>query len=466
MIHITCFLLKFRPVCVILSKMKNRFAFFLKFAYLVLDAVVLIASFSAASYLRHGIFFHPAYNKLLLPMIFITLIMFYHYKFYSNLLLTYVYELFRVIRSFTISFILILSITFYWRPFSYSRLMFTYFWAIGIAAIFLEREILKFVFGFLIRKIFRPDKVLVIGRGKIVRALRHRLKRMHQAALWINHYPEEDKLREIIVNRGFTEIIIAQFPVNHVKAVSIANICEHLGISFQLVPDILELKLGDLVIDEFFGIPLLKLKPTPLMGTHLLIKNICDVSGSILIITLLMPAFVLIAAAIKLTSRGPVIYSQLRRGKMGRDFKFFKFRTMIDGADKIFENERKEHYKRRGLLFKLKNDLRITGVGKILREWSVDEFPQILNVLKGNMSLVGPRPQIISEAKQYDSSALRRLRIKPGITGLWQVSGRSDLSYDEMVRLDLFYVQHWSVEEDFSILLRTIPAMLFKKGAY
>jgi len=460
------FLLKFRASCAILPKMKKRFTFFFKFVYLVLDVAVLIASFSAANYLRHGIFFHPAYNKLLLPMIAITVIMFYYYKFYNKLLLTYVYELFRIIRSFTISFILVLSITFYWRPFSYSRLMFTYFWVIGITAIFLEREILKFIFGLLIRKIFRPDKVLVIGRGKIVRALGRRLKLKHQAALWINHYPEEDKLREIIVKRGFNEVIIAEFPVNHVKAVSIANICEEFGISFQLVPDILELKLGDLVIDEFFGIPLLKLKPTPLTGTHLFIKNICDVAGSILIIALLFPVFVLIAAAIKLTSRGPVIYSHLRRGKMGRDFKFFKFRTMIENADKIFENEREEHYRQRGPLFKLKNDLRITGVGKMLREWSVDEFPQIFNVLKGNMALVGPRPQIISEAKQYDSSARRRLRIKPGITGLWQVSGRSDLSYDEMVRLDLFYVQNWSMEEDFRIILRTIPAILFKKGAY
>jgi len=446
--------------------MKKRFLFFLKFAYLAFDAVVLTAAFLLANYLRHGIFTHPSYNKLLGPMILITIIIFYHYGLYRDLMLTYVYELFRTIRGCTIAYLFVLSITFYWRPFSYSRLMLSYFWIMGIAFIFLERQLLKLIFGILIRKIFRPDKVLVIGKGKIVTALRNRLKKKHQAALWLNYYPPEDKLQEIITKRGFNEVIIAEFPVNHIKAVSIANTCEQLGISFQLVPDILELKLGDMVIDEFFGIPLLKLKPTPLTGAHLFIKNVFDVCGSILIIALLMPVFVLIAVAIKLNTRGPVIYNHLRRGKLRRDFKFFKFRTMIDGAEMIFENERKEQYTKRGLLFKLKNDLRITGVGKFLRKWSFDELPQVYNVLKGDMSLVGPRPQIICEAKHYDSSAQRRLRIKPGITGLWQVSGRSDLSYDEMVRLDLFYVQNWSVEEDFRIILRTIPAILFRKGAY
>jgi len=385
--------------------MKKRFLFFLKFAYLAFDAVVLTAAFLLANYLRHGIFTHPSYNKLLGPMILITIIIFYHYGLYRDLMLTYVYELFRTIRGCTIAYLFVLSITFYWRPFSYSRLMLSYFWIMGIAFIFLERQLLKLIFGILIRKIFRPDKVLVIGKGKIVTALRNRLKKKHQAALWLNYYPPEDKLQEIITKRGFNEVIIAEFPVNHIKAVSIANTCEQLGISFQLVPDILELKLGDMVIDEFFGIPLLKLKPTPLTGAHLFIKNVFDVCGSILIIALLMPVFVLIAVAIKLNTRGPVIYNHLRRGKLRRDFKFFKFRTMIDGAEMIFENERKEQYTKRGLLFKLKNDLRITGVGKFLRKWSFDELPQVYNVLKGDMSLVGPRPQIICEAKHYDSSA-------------------------------------------------------------
>ena len=445
--------------------MKKKFLYFLKIVYVVADALALAMSFLLGNFIRHGLFIHPAYNRLIAPSVVICILLFYHHKLYTNFRVTYVYELFRIIRAMSVSFIIILAIMFYWRPFSYSRLMLSYFWALAVIFVFAEREILKYLLGILIKIFFQPEKVLVIGKGKIVSALRKRIKLMHQVALMINRFPDENEIANI-VKRGFSGVIVAQFPVNHQHSARMADICEKLGIAFQLVPDILELKLGDMVLDEFFGIPLLKLKPTPLAGAHLFMKDVFDVAGCITVLAFLMPVLVLAAVFIKLDSPGGIIYSHTRRGKGGRDFKFFKFRTMIAGADRIFRKDREEHYKKGGLLFKLKNDSRITPVGRFLRKWSLDEFPQLYNVLKGDMSVVGPRPQIISEAKHYDDSAKRRLRIKPGITGLWQVSGRSDLSYEEMVRLDIFYVQNWSMEEDFRIILRTIPAVIFGKGAY
>ena len=448
------------------SGMKRKFIFAFKFVYLFSDAIALLLAFVLGNYIRHGIFFHPAYNKLITPVLLLFIYFFYHYKFYNKLQLTFVYELFRIIRAGCVAFGFVLVFTFFWRPFSYSRLMLIYFLILSVIFVFTEREILKFVMDLCIKKLFLPDKILVVGRGKIVRALKRRMRLKHQAALWINHYPDDEELRVFVQDRGFSGVVIAHFPLNHEKVVSIANACEQYGADFQLVPDILELKLGDLVMDEFFGIPLLKLKPTPLMGTHLFMKNVFDVSVTIAGLALLMPVFLIIAALIKLDSHGEIIYSHIRRGLKGKDFKFYKFRTMVKGADKILQDERNKQYKNGAFLFKKKNDSRITRIGVFLRTFSLDEFPQLLNVLKGDMSIVGPRPQIISEAEGYDLSARRRLRIRPGITGLWQVSGRSDLSYEEMVRLDIFYVQNWSMEEDFRILLRTIPAVLFGKGAY
>lgn len=446
--------------------MKKKFIVAFKFVYLFADASVLLLAFMLANYMRHGLFFHPAYNRLLTPVLLVFIYFFYHHKFYNRLQLTYVYELFRIIRAGTVAFGFIIVLTFFWRPFSYSRLMLTYFLLLTVIMVFAERELLKFLMVLCIKRFFQPDKILVVGRGRIVRALQRRIRLRHQAALWIDHYPGAEELRAYVQDRGFSGIVIANFPLNHEKVVNIANLCENYGVDFQLVPDILELKLGDLVMDEFFGIPLLRLKLTPLTGTHLFMKNVFDVAFTIAGLALFMPFFVIIAALIKIDSPGKIIYNHTRRGRKGRDFKFFKFRTMVKNADAIILEERRSHYKSGNLLFKKKSDSRVTRIGGFLRKFSLDELPQLINVLKGDMSVVGPRPQIISEAEGYDESALRRLRVKPGITGLWQVSGRSDLTYEEMVRLDIFYVQNWSMEEDFRILLRTVPAVFFGKGAY
>jgi exopolysaccharide biosynthesis polyprenyl glycosylphosphotransferase len=190
-----------------------------------------------------------------------------------------------------------------------------------------------------------------------------------------------------------------------------------------------------------------------------------DRVGALLVLVALAPVFLAVALAVKLDSRGPVLYRQTRVGRDGRRFRMVKFRTMVVGAEGLRANL--EHRNEAdGLLFKLRIDPRVTRTGRLLRRYSMDELPQLLNVLRGEMSMVGPRPPLPSEVDLYEGHISRRLLVKPGITGLWQVSGRSDLPWDEAVRLDLYYVDHWSPTMDITIIARTFSAVVRGAGAY
>lgn len=194
-------------------------------------------------------------------------------------------------------------------------------------------------------------------------------------------------------------------------------------------------------------------------------KRMIDVVGALFSLVVLSPLMLLVAIAIKLESRGPVLYRSTRVGKGGRPFEFLKFRSMMDGADQ--HRETLSHLNEMdGPTFKISRDPRVTRVGRLLRVTSIDEIPQFLNVIRGEMSLVGPRPPIPEEVAQYEPWQLRRLDVRPGITCLWQISGRSTLSFREWMRLDLEYIQHQSFWLDLRILLRTIPAVLSREGAY
>ncbi len=179
-----------------------------------------------------------------------------------------------------------------------------------------------------------------------------------------------------------------------------------------------------------------------------------------------MPAFTVIALAIKLSSKGPVLYRQERIGLDGQPFDMLKFRTMVDGADSMLGQLADLNESDGGVLFKIRNDPRVTPLGRVLRKYSLDEFPQFINVLKRDMSVVGPRPPLAGEVHTYDDQARRRLLVRPGITGLWQVSGRSDLSWEDAVRLDLLYVENWSMMADVLITVKTARAVFGHRGAY
>ncbi len=232
-----------------------------------------------------------------------------------------------------------------------------------------------------------------------------------------------------------------------------------------LAPAITEIVGPRVRIRPVSGLPLLHMERPELRGVRRLTKELVDHTAAVAGLVLFGPVLLGIAAAIKLTSRGPVFFRQERVGRDGRPFRMLKFRTMIDGADRMvsaFEASSDGN----GVLFKKRNDPRVTRIGRVLRRYSLDEVPQLINVLKGDMSLVGPRPPLQSEVERYGFVMRRRFLVKPGLTGLWQVSGRSDLSWDDSVRIDVRYVENWSLTFDLMILWKTLGAVLRGVGAY
>jgi exopolysaccharide biosynthesis polyprenyl glycosylphosphotransferase len=214
------------------------------------------------------------------------------------------------------------------------------------------------------------------------------------------------------------------------------------------------------------GLPLIHVAIPRFEGGKHVLKRFVDIVGAALALLLLSPAFLVIALVIKADDRGPVFFRQTRVGKDGSLFRMVKFRSMVTDAETRLASLRAASDDGNGMLFKLKDDPRITRAGKFLRKYSIDEFPQFWNVLIGEMSLVGPRPPLPTEVAEYADPVHRRLYIKPGLTGLWQISGRSDLSWDQSVRLDLYYVENWSLAGDLMILWRTVRVMLSPVGAY
>jgi exopolysaccharide biosynthesis polyprenyl glycosylphosphotransferase len=232
-----------------------------------------------------------------------------------------------------------------------------------------------------------------------------------------------------------------------------------------VAPVLMEVAGPRLHVDAVLGIPLLRVSMPTFTGGRRAIKGVVDRIGATFLLMLFAPLMVLVGLLVLLDSRGGAVYRQRRVGKDGREFTILKFRTMVTGADAA-RDALADRNEGAGLLFKLRRDPRVTRVGAVLRRYSLDELPQLFNVLTGSMSLVGPRPPLPEESAAYGPDIRRRLLVKPGLTGLWQISGRSDLSWDEAVRLDLRYVEDWSLALDTVILWKTLRAVLYGQGAY
>jgi exopolysaccharide biosynthesis polyprenyl glycosylphosphotransferase len=241
---------------------------------------------------------------------------------------------------------------------------------------------------------------------------------------------------------------------------------EERGVELLVSPGIIEVAGPRLSIRPVAGLSLLHLERPSANGGRMLGKVILDRGLSILLLAVSSPLLIGIALAVRLTSKGPALYRQTRVGVDGRTFSMLKFRSMVADADSRLDALLKSQGKTDQPLFKIADDPRITKIGGFLRRYSIDEVPQLINVLRGDMSLVGPRPQVAKEVALYDNAAARRLFVKPGMTGLWQVSGRSNLDWEESLRLDLYYVENWSMTADVAILGRTVRAVLAKDGAY
>ena len=240
---------------------------------------------------------------------------------------------------------------------------------------------------------------------------------------------------------------------------------EDTPVDLAVAPSLFQVVTRRMTIETVGYVPILHVDQIRLERSRRVLKRTLDLTTASALLVLTAPLWLAAAVLVRTSSPGPIIFRQQRIGRDGEPFQMLKFRTMVaDAEDRLAEVAHLNESD--GALFKIADDPRVTEIGRVLRKWSIDELPQLVNVLRGDMSMVGPRPPLPAEVAQYDAWQLRRLRIRPGITGVWQVSGRSDVPFDEAVRLDLFYIENWSLGTDLWLLARTIPAVLRRDGAY
>ncbi|HKI91954.1 MAG TPA: sugar transferase [Gaiellaceae bacterium] len=274
-----------------------------------------------------------------------------------------------------------------------------------------------------------------------------------------------EELSAVLATQTVDELIVSGADLQDAELLEFAEEAHRHGVKVRIAPTTAELLTQRAEYVPGQGVPLFELRPPVVAGLDWAVKRAFDIVVSCLLITVALPAWALIALAVKLDSPGPVFYRDRRIGLGEAEFGMFKFRSMyIDAGERQasleIENEAS------GPLFKIKDDPRVTAIGRVLRRYSIDEMPQVLNVLRGEMSLVGPRPLPLRDYVQLEEWHRKRYRVLPGMTGLWQVSGRIDLSFDDLVRLDFYYLENWSIWLDISILAKTLPAVVARRGAY
>ncbi len=276
----------------------------------------------------------------------------------------------------------------------------------------------------------------------------------------------EGHVLQAIRSRGADKVAIAG--TDHFGVKGIRRLIwelEPMGVELVVSPGVMDVARSRLAMRPIAGLPLLYIDKPQYQGATRFQKRAFDFAFALTAVTVSLPLLLIAAAAVKMTSKGPVFYRAERIGIDGKPFMMLKFRTMFEDADRELQNLLSAN-ESDGLLFKIKNDPRITPVGRVLRRFSIDELPQFINVLRQEMSVVGPRPPLRREVEAYDDDVQRRLLVKPGVTGLWQVSGRSDLPWDKAVRLDLSYVDNWSMVGDVLIIAKTLRAVIERRGAY
>ena len=321
--------------------------------------------------------------------------------------------------------------------------------------------------------------VLIVGDGRVAHALRNHLEALRHMGFRFKGFISLTPRREDVANPDvigdvqncvalarslFVDEIYFSTPADKRTVVAVVEEARALGIDVRVVPDLYDGLAWNARVEYIGQFPTIPLHRREFPRGAFLIKRVLDVSISLLVLLVTSPLMILIAVMVKCGSRGPIFYRAQRIGRKGRTFTCYKFRTMVVNADKLREDLAHLN-EREGVLFKISNDPRITRIGVILRKYSLDELPQLFNVLMGDMSLVGPRPPMAAEVEQYDLAHLRRLDVLPGMTGLWQVEARQDPSFDSYISLDTAYVENWNLLLDLRILARTIGVVVGGTGS-
>jgi exopolysaccharide biosynthesis polyprenyl glycosylphosphotransferase len=466
-----------------------------------IDALVVFAAFGIAYWLRYELeiggevlpgFSQPFsffLDSVIFQLIVVTVVVFQLRGIYRLPRWTSFLDEALIIASSATTAMAIIILYSYLQRFFPSRLIFIYAWILIIALLLGKRLLVRLIRqGFWARGI-GVDRVLIVGAGRAGQRIMQHIYGNPQLGYRVVGFlgdPPEDSnwgiaterrverppylgdpgaIEEAIRQHEVNEVIIALPPAEHRNIFRMVQQCRQMDVSFTFLPDLFEMALDRVTIHEVAGLPLIELRESRIRGWNYILKRAMDLLISVSVLTLLAPILLLISLAIRLDSNGPVFIRQVRVGRDGEEFVCYKFRSMVQDAEQLKEDLMKKTGNN-GPLFKLKDDPRVTRVGRLLRKTSLDELPQFFNVLLGEMSVVGPRPQIPAEVELYEDWHFQRLQVTPGLTGLWQVSGRSDLSFDEMVKLDLYYAENWSPWLDIKLMLRTVPAVLFGRGAY
>lgn len=333
--------------------------------------------------------------------------------------------------------------------------------------------------GTLLRAAGYQRNAILVGTGHHIEQVAHALQDGDQGGMnlvgFISLTPRPDNglrslgaiedLSTILARGGIDEVIIADPDFPQQQAVELVDRCHQRGVRVRVAPSTMEILIHRAEFVPGQSVPLFELKPPVFEGIDFAMKRVFDLVVASLLLLVLSPLLLASALAVRLTSRGPVIYRSMRPGIGGVPFACFKFRTMYRDAD-LMQADLEHHNEADGAIFKIRDDPRVTPVGRFLRKFSIDELPQLVNVLRGEMSLVGPRPLPQRDFDRLEDWHRKRYLVLPGITGLWQVSGRSDLDFDDLVRLDFLYLERWSVFLDLTILVKTVPAVFARRGAF
>jgi exopolysaccharide biosynthesis polyprenyl glycosylphosphotransferase len=357
---------------------------------------------------------------------------------------------------------------------AYSRLWSAGGWLVAVGGMLLWHSCAHRMF-ILLRDVVAPSRrVLIVGANPLGEQLANELSAVNQVVGFVDNGSDLEgstrfgllgsisQIERLVQTHAVDELVVALPAHRREQLDRVLERGFHRRVSVKFVPELQEVLPRQWQVQSVAGRRYIGFWSAARVSWFKRGMDLVLVSLGVLA---LLPVFAVITIAIKLDSEGSVLYGQTRVGRNGRHFKMLKFRSMVKHADRRLA-ELQAHNEASGPLFKMRKDPRITRVGGFLRRWSLDELPQLLNVLTGDMSLVGPRPPIPSEVEQYEDWQLGRLRAVPGLTGLWQVSGRSEVPFHDMVRLDLHYIRNWSFGLDLEILVRTIPAVLTNRGAY
>lgn len=348
-----------------------------------------------------------------------------------------------------------------------------------LALLCLRRAIWRHVVYSRYREGLDTRNVLIVGAGRVAHALRNHLESLRHLGFRFKGFValtereaesgDADIIGDVrnclsLARSLFVDEIFFSVPAEKKLVIGIVEEARALGIDVRVVPDLYDGLAWNAPIEYIGQFPTIPLHRRDLPIGVFILKRALDIAVSLIAMLILAPFMAIICVAIQMNSDGPIFYKAQRIGRKGRTFRCYKFRTMVADADK--QKEKLQHMNERdGILFKISNDPRITRVGRFLRKYSFDELPQFYNVLRGDMSLVGPRPPVASEVEQYDLSHLRRLDVLPGMTGLWQVEARQDPSFDSYISLDTAYVENWSLWLDMKILARTVGVVLSGTGS-